>query len=678
MHQAVLLRQERMEAAIQQRLQEEAAAYAIQQAQKEAEARERLTRARLVAFYREHCPDKEKNIDEIMVKYTGQYDELDRKLKAKYGVGFNPPLKKTMGETNESKPALSKSANKLLATMNQGLGRRREKVGEEEAMDKDSKSLIQLTDLVSVTVTPDEVLPVICWSAEARGGAQRHHVTRGRKPLKFYLVDSRSDEATHEQGYFATALNLSPETLLDPERLRQNEDMFESLRGAVHIVVMGEGFSALPKLYNPKLLSSNLDDLTREDDSRTNSCALFFVKKGFPFVSVLEGGFAAAHSWLAREGPQYGLSPSSVLVDYDAQTSMFGQMESFHTASGTEKAQRIMASLLENSLVSMTRRAKQLERLTADLEQQRLRRIPKPPTFKNPFARRDENTDSAGQDGSKPVFVNPFARKQPQADEGTQDAQKLSKGGFSMAFGRKQSTESDGESNDDGMPKASSFKLPFVRTQTQKEVTTETLVEDASGLDASTSATEKTEGPAESRQAKMNPFKGLGASISIKPKDSADDENKAMEDTKPKVNPFKGLGAALNGTMKARDSNFKADADPSDGNEKPVNNPFKSMSGRRNPPTKPATVSDGNRNPFARFGSRQHQQQLSVGVGGLAGLNQFRKKTMARMRTSQQQQQGEDEHEDESADEAITFATPDDDDNLELHEGTISFDVQQV
>ena len=42
-------------------------------------------------------------------------------------------------------------------------------------------------------------------------------------------------------------------------------------------------------------------------------------------MSVLDGGFAAAHTWLARDCDY--LSLSEVLVDYDEETSLFADLE---------------------------------------------------------------------------------------------------------------------------------------------------------------------------------------------------------------------------------------------------------------------------------------------------------------------------------------------------------------
>lgn len=388
---ALLRRQERAEAALKARLEAEAAAYRQAQELKAEEARQRLSRARLVAFYRKHAPDKESNIDKIMETFAGRLDVLDAKLKSKYGEGFNPALK--------VKPTV-KAQNKLLATMNQGFARiKSDTTGESE----DETVLDERKpDSVSVMVSAEEVLPVVCWSKKAtaaRGVEQRRRRSHdmNRKPLKFYLVDSRSEEAAQEQGRFPTAVILSPEAMLDPERLQQNEEMFESLRGAVHIVIMGEGFKALPNLYNQKL-SPKLGELMEQDESRTNLCALFFQKRGFCFVSMLDGGFCAAHSWLVREGPKHHLNASAVLVDYDPEANLFGQLETLHNASAAEKAQRKMANLLEASIVTMTKRAYQLERLTSDFEtkdgRQGLGRIS--------LFTRSASTGIDGKDGSKP------------------------------------------------------------------------------------------------------------------------------------------------------------------------------------------------------------------------------------------------------------------------------------
>jgi hypothetical protein len=360
---ALQRRQERAETALRERLEAEATAYKETQELKAEEARQRLSRARLVAFYRKHAPDKESNIEKIMETYAGRLDVLDAKLKEKYGEGFNPAIK-------AKPPPPPKTPSSILAKMNRGLKSKKSGI-DDEVLENAFEE--RKPDQVSVFVSAEEVLPIVCWSKEAaaaRGVDHRRRNVKSRKQraLKFYLIDCRSDEAAQEQGKFPTAFRLSPETLQDPEKLQEHEDTFESFRGAVHLAIMGEGFNAIPGLYSQKL-SPKLQELMEQDESRTNLCALFFQKRGFCFVSLLSGGFCAAHSWLVREGPKHHLNATAVLVDYNPETAIFGQLEKLHNASVTEKAQRKMASLLEASMVSVTKRAYQLERLTSELNE---------------------------------------------------------------------------------------------------------------------------------------------------------------------------------------------------------------------------------------------------------------------------------------------------------------------
>ncbi len=95
---------------------------------------------------------------------------------------------------------------------------------------------------VVLEVSATEVIPVICTT-------KFHHLSSGRTAsskmvscsgfnLHFYLVDCRPESIALEQGRFPTAVALSPEKLQDPDELQKLTDMFESLRGTVHICVM--------------------------------------------------------------------------------------------------------------------------------------------------------------------------------------------------------------------------------------------------------------------------------------------------------------------------------------------------------------------------------------------------------------------------------------------------------
>lgn len=350
-------RQKRAEAALKARLEAEAAAHREAQERKAEEARTRLTRARLVAYYYKFNPSKAANIDKIMDTYKGRFEELDFKLKRKYGVGFNPalPPKKNQPSTLE---AANESMKKTMASMNEGIKRMAEEALPLSVLrpdnplneHEDTDEIRKKEHRVSVSVKVGETLPYVCMTREQANDIRRVCLQKDLPmPLRFYLVDTRADEVAEQQGRFPTAARLTPETLLDPELLQKYEDSFEAVRGSFHICVMGEGHSAIPALYNQKRTPA-LEEYMRQDEARTNDCALFFVKRGFPFVSVLEGGFASAHAWLLREGPKKGLEVKHLLVDYDPDVSLFGQMEKIKKEQVGYKAQRALNALLEASL----------------------------------------------------------------------------------------------------------------------------------------------------------------------------------------------------------------------------------------------------------------------------------------------------------------------------------------
>jgi hypothetical protein len=354
---ALIKRQEEAEERMKLKLEAQARAHQeameAERERKADEARLRLTRARLVAFYRQYNPGKESNIDKIMKTYGGRYDVLDAKLRQKYGVGFNPAMK--------PRKELSRKSRVV------DFGKKKE--------DKSSPEKLKLRE-VAVRVDSSEVVSSICWSNEAN----RRNFTRiketskldserqGLLPLKYYLVDSRPEESVLEQGRFPTSVNLSPEILLDPDRLKEQEESLESLRGYVHICIMGEGYAALPQLYGHKI-TRGLTEFINEDDARDNNVALFLLKRGFPFVSIIDGGFAAAHAYLCREGPSVNLLPHNVLLDYNAEACLFGQFEKLHSSTGREKAQRKIQNLFDSSMVALTKNTMKIEKALASDEQ---------------------------------------------------------------------------------------------------------------------------------------------------------------------------------------------------------------------------------------------------------------------------------------------------------------------
>jgi hypothetical protein len=568
-------------------------------------ARLRLTRARLVAFYRQYNPGKENNIDKIMKTYEGRYEVLDAKLKQKYGLGFNPAIR--------SKPLVpNKNTNKLLATMNTGFGAHRtQKIGGKR---KDEGTAINEEEpgtpkQVVVEVAASEVLPIICWSKEAnqakmskiKKGSKMEQTDDRRIPLKFYLIDSRPEAAALDQGRFPTSVSLSPETLLDPDRLKDQEDMFESLRGTVHICIMGEGYSALQRLFGHKM-TNGLAEFIKEDEARNNNCALFFLKKGFPFVSILDGGFAAAHSFLCREGPKLHLRVNNVLTDYNPEVSLFGQFEKVHNGSGRDKAQHALQNLFDSSMMALTKNTMRFESLASEIGSSPGGDEHLPKVGQNVVSRffgsseqtsKDDSTKSASEQSgygksaqnqsTSGAFLNPFARK-PQASRDSQ--KKLVR-----------------EQSDDSLEVES---VDFDKPQSEPS--------NSAGDQASTSSPAHRQAP--------NTFSIFKQGSAGAVQDSSKErkaEPKATAAEPPKASPFSGFGAALNNSLKSS----KAPA-PS----------------TQNPPARA-------RNPFALFGmnnlgntqTSEKDDNKGAGVANrFVGFSQLRKNTMARMRTGGSEQ----------------------------------------
>ena len=269
-------------------------------------------------------------------RYEGRYDVLDSNLKKKYGVGFLPQM-----PTITVSPQLSTSTSKLLSSVKdqkarivqkvESAARKQKKRGDDDKNMEGKGHVCGLGKSVCLTVQCDEVIPIVCG---------RHTPS---KDLKYYLIDCRPDSSQNE-GKFPTSVSAS--SLMDPEKLEALESLFESLRGAVHICVMGGGYAALKMLYDHDLTRHEVA-LATEDDSVTSSCALFFIKRGYPFVSILDGGFAAAHAWLCRNNE--ALTPSTVLVNYDPKVSTLAQLERAYNASSTERTQMKLQHLLDNS-----------------------------------------------------------------------------------------------------------------------------------------------------------------------------------------------------------------------------------------------------------------------------------------------------------------------------------------
>ena len=228
---------------------------------RKVEARmERYYKERLEKFYKKHCPDKLDTIDKIMEVYKDRYEILDKKLQIKYGRGFLPLI-------SVFTPKVASQTGQMLSNVNQGIEIKKKHIIAARAEERAKKLAANIGEgrdhQVAIRVSANEIMPIVC------SGHSSKILSITKDPLKYYLVDSRPDDTLKVQGAFPTAARLSPEDLMDPERIQQKVEMFESLRGAIHICIMGEGFSSFPTLYGHPL-DKNEQKLLDNDQSRTS------------------------------------------------------------------------------------------------------------------------------------------------------------------------------------------------------------------------------------------------------------------------------------------------------------------------------------------------------------------------------------------------------------------------
>ena len=166
--------------------------------------------------------------------------------------------------------------------------------------------------------------------------------------LLYFGIDCRP-EYEKMCGRFPKAYSVDPYFLDDPDAIDLLLETLQPLSQSVHICIIGSGskgiekrvmeeykakrdaqpmsekvtdFMATLSSYSEKLRSEIKSAALREiqdDCARLDGIAMFFMKRGFSRVSVLEGGFYSALNYLMNGPcrPGLGIPFSSMLVDVD-------------------------------------------------------------------------------------------------------------------------------------------------------------------------------------------------------------------------------------------------------------------------------------------------------------------------------------------------------------------------
>ncbi|POM59742.1 hypothetical protein PHPALM_31483 [Phytophthora palmivora] len=155
---------------------------------------------------------------------------------------------------------------------------------------------------VSVTLEASEVIPSVF------GGIQGHETGS----LRYFIVDCRGLEEMR-RGQVPTAFHFDPDTISDPTVLDHVLATLGPLKSAgVHVCVMGHGYAHIAEELrqfqqkqgvsssSPFSLSEEFLETYANDQTRVQSTVEFLLKHEFPRVSVLDGGYSAAHAHLFR------------------------------------------------------------------------------------------------------------------------------------------------------------------------------------------------------------------------------------------------------------------------------------------------------------------------------------------------------------------------------------------
>lgn len=177
--------------------------------------------------------------------------------------------------------------------------------------------------------------------------------------LRYLALDCRPKEHV-AMGRFPTAYHVDPSRLDDPEEITRLLATLEPFKGSRHLLLMGTGASggglapAVPKEGGGKgatpaqRFKEHMALAERQDMGHLHTAALFLLKQGFPYVSLLQGGFAAIHAFLlmkTRESSRASSAGSArspltlaALIDHVPSQCRMCKHEAllrFHKASGS-------------------------------------------------------------------------------------------------------------------------------------------------------------------------------------------------------------------------------------------------------------------------------------------------------------------------------------------------------
>lgn len=158
--------------------------------------------------------------------------------------------------------------------------------------------------LFALSISVDEV------ASQVMG--ERTGSNTGTSGLHYFVVDCRGLRSSEDlkSGRIPAAYTLDPSVFDSPDLIAKNMAALDALQSKVHIVLVGHGVGVPPELTTTDEVKTSVRDAVRLDADALNRAALFFQKRGFRFVSCLDGGYASWHAFM-RDAP--ACSPQELL-----------------------------------------------------------------------------------------------------------------------------------------------------------------------------------------------------------------------------------------------------------------------------------------------------------------------------------------------------------------------------
>ncbi|KAG1713437.1 hypothetical protein DVH05_001224 [Phytophthora capsici] len=130
--------------------------------------------------------------------------------------------------------------------------------------------------------------------------------------LRFFVVDCRGLRSSEDlkSGRIPVAYTLDPSVFDSPELIAKSMEALISMKSQVHVVLVGHGVGIPPELVTSEDVKTSIRDAVRLDTDCLNQAALFFQKRGFRFVSTLDGGYSSWHAFMRDRA---GSSPQELL-----------------------------------------------------------------------------------------------------------------------------------------------------------------------------------------------------------------------------------------------------------------------------------------------------------------------------------------------------------------------------